>query len=204
MPTSVAIVEDNADIADELEKLLSEEPSFTCLGVCRNLQTALRKIPALAPDVVIMDIQLPDGSGIQAITRLKPILPRTQFIVFTIFNDQDQIFKALEAGANGYLLKCTSSEEMLRAIREVNAGGAPMTPEIARKVIQSFRRTPATAEQLTPREEQILQLLAKGQVPKEVSQTLAISIDTVNSHLKHIYDKLQVRTRTEAVIKYLK
>lgn len=204
MPITVAIVEDNSEICEELEKILTEAPGFSCVGVCRNLQTSLRKIPPLAPDVVIMDLQLPDGSGEQAISRLKGLLPRTQFLVYTIFADQEQIFRALEAGASGYLLKCTSAEEMLQSIRDVYEGGAPMTKEIARKVIQSFHRTPSTEERLTPREEQILQLLAKGKVPKEVSQALEISVDTVNSHLKHIYDKLQVRTRTEAVIKYLK
>jgi DNA-binding NarL/FixJ family response regulator len=127
--------------------------------------------------------------------------------MFTIYDDNEQIFKALEAGASGYLLKRTAPEDLLRAIREIKSGGVPMTPEIARKVIQSFQRKalPANnAERLTPREEQILELLMKGLVSKEIARQLSISVETVNSHLKHIYGKLHVRTRTEAVIKYMR
>lgn len=203
MRTTIAIVEDNAGIAAELEQMIAEHPEYTCIAVCRNMQTALRKIPALRPDVIIMDIKLPDGSGIEAVARIKRILPDTQIMMFTIFEDAEAIFKALEAGANGYLLKRSSPEALLRAIGEIKEGGVPMTGEIARKVIQSFRKKPEKTEALTTREEEILQLLAKGLLSKEIAHQLTISVETVNSHLKHIYEKLHVRSRTEAVIKYL-
>ena len=204
MSITVAIVEDNAGICEELEQILRDATGFSCLCVCRNLQTALKKIPPLAPEVVIMDIQLPDGTGIEGTARLKKLLPRTQILMFTIYNDQEQIFRALEAGASGYLLKSTPPEALISALHEVKNGGAPMTGEVARKVIQSFHKAPAVEDPLTPREEEILQLLAKGLVTKEIASSLDISADTVNSHLKHIYEKLHVRTRTEAVIKFLK
>ena len=206
MPTTVAIVEDNSGICEELEKILREDPECTCVCVCRNTQTALRKIPAHSPDVIIMDIQLPDGSGIECTARLKRLLPRTQILMFTIHEDSEQVFRALEAGASGYLLKRTAPEALLRAVREVKQGGAPMTGEIARKVIQFFRKAPVPGEEtdpLTPRETEILELLAKGGSSKEIAHQLAIGLETVNSHLKHIYEKLHVRSRTEAVIKYL-
>jgi DNA-binding NarL/FixJ family response regulator len=207
MAITVAIVEDNAGICEELEQIIREDPGCSCVCVCRNVQTALRKIPALAPDVIIMDIQLPDGSGIECTARLKRLLPRVQIMMFTIYEDSEQIFRALEAGASGYLLKRTAPEAMLQAIREIKQGGAPMTGEVARKVIQSFRRVPGQGpetEPLTPREEEVLELLAKGFLSKEIAGRLVVSVETVNSHLKHIYDKLHVRSRTEAVIKYLK
>lgn len=207
MPFTLAIVEDNAGICDELVQIIEEARDCACVGVCRNLQTALRKIPTLAPDVVIMDINLPDGSGIDGAERLKRLLPATQILMFTIYEDGEQIVKALEAGASGYLLKRTAPEDLLRAIREIKAGGVPMTPEVARKVIQTFQRKPArepASERLTPREEDILQLLTQGMLSKEIAHQLSISVETVNSHLKHIYGKLHVRTRTEAVIKFLR
>jgi len=203
VPITVAIGEDNAGICEELEQVLSEDAGFICVAVCRNLQTALRKIPPVAPEVIIMDIQLPDGSGIEGTARLKRLLPQTQILMFTIYEDHEQIFRALENGASGYLLKRTPPKELLAAIREMKAGGAPMTGEIARKVIDSFRCIKPMVEALTAREEEILQRLAKGYVSKEIASDLGIRIETVNSHLKHIYEKLQVRSRTEAVIKFL-
>jgi DNA-binding NarL/FixJ family response regulator len=206
MHISIAIVEDNAGIGEELAQIIAEAPDCSCAIICRNIQTALKKIPPLAPDVVIMDINLPDGSGIEATEKLKRLLPSTQFLMFTIYEDHDQIIKSLEAGASGYLLKRTAPEDLLRAIREIKTGGVPMTPEVARKVIKTFQR-PAkanSAEMLTPREEEILTLLSQGMLSKEIARQLSISIETVNSHLKHIYGKLHVRTRTEAVIKFLR
>lgn len=205
MSITVAIVEDNAGICEELKQFLAESPEVSCLCACRNLQTALRQIPPLAPDVLIMDINLPDGSGVAATARLKQLLPDTQIVMYTIYHDADQIFRALEAGASGYLLKSTSPAELLRAIREVRQGGVPMTGEVARKVIQSFRRPqPASAaDPLTKREEEVLELLAKGLSSAEIALQLQIGLATVHSHLKHIYGKLHVRSRTEAVIKYL-
>jgi DNA-binding NarL/FixJ family response regulator len=206
MPITVAIVEDNAGIGEELEQIIAEDSDCTCVAICRNVQTALRKLPPLAPDVVIMDIQLPDGSGIECTARIKRLLPHTQIIMFTIAEDSEQIFRALEAGASGYLLKRTAPEDLLHAIRDVKRGGVPITGEIARKVIQFFRKERTrsdTADALTRRETEILELLAKGQSSKEIARHLSIGLETVNSHLKHIYEKLHVRSRTEAVIKYL-
>jgi DNA-binding NarL/FixJ family response regulator len=203
---TVAIVEDNAGICEELRQIVSNAPDLSCVCVCRNAQTALRKIPDCRPDVVIMDIQLPDSSGIECTARLKPRLPNTQILMFTIYDDNEQIFAALKAGAVGYLLKDSKPEELLDAIRETANGGAPMTAEIARKVISSFHRTPAQIdefEQLTRREDEILEHFSRGLLCKEIAARLGISLETVNSHRKNIYRKLHVRSRTEAVIKYL-
>ncbi|HVW20734.1 MAG TPA: response regulator transcription factor [Opitutaceae bacterium] len=205
MKTTVALIEDNAGICEELKLVFAEAPDVTCVSVSRNLQTALRVVPPLAPNVVIMDIQLPDGSGVDGAARLKRLLPETQIVMYTITQDADQIYRALEAGASGYLLKSASPEELIRSIREVRQGGVPMTPEVARKVIQSFRRPAASrsaVEALTKREEEVLELLAQGLASGEIAQALRIGIETVNTHLKHIYGKLHVRSRTEAVIKY--
>jgi len=204
MPISVAIVEDNAGICEELQQILAEDSNFNCVCVCRNFKTALTEIPRTQPDVIIMDINLPDGSGIEATRQIKQLLPRTQIMIFTIYEESEEIFRALEAGASGYLLKDTAPEEILLSIRDINRGGVPMTGEVARKVITAFRKTPAKTELLTSREEEILELLAQGYVSKEIASRLSISTETVKSHLKHIYDKLHVRTRTEAVIKYLR
>ncbi|MFT3783373.1 MAG: response regulator transcription factor [Nibricoccus sp.] len=206
MPTKVALVEDNAGICEELEQIISEQqPNMTCVGVCRNARTALQRIPQLSPDVIIMDVQLPDGSGIEVTAKLKRQLPDTQILMFTVHEDTEQIYKALEAGASGYLLKRTAAQNLVRAIQEVKEGGVPMTGEVARKVIASFRKPSApAAEKLTRREEEIMQLLVVGCLSKEIADKLSIGLETVNSHLKHIYEKLHVRSRTEAVVKYLK
>lgn len=203
MPVTVAIVEDNAGICEELQQILAEDSGCTCICVCRNLQTALREIPRHSPDVIIMDIRLPDGSGIEGTARLKRLLPRSEIIIYTAYEESEEIFKALEAGASGYLLKETAPEELVRSIHDIKQGGVPMTGEVARKVIQSFRRHTPKSDPLTAREEEILQLLAQGYLTKEIAGQLSISLDTVKTHLKHIYGKLQVRTRTEAVIKFL-
>jgi DNA-binding NarL/FixJ family response regulator len=207
MAITVAIVEDNSGICEELEQIISEQEDLTCVSVCRNLRTALHKIPPLAPQVVIMDIELPDGSGIEGVARIKRQVPSAQILMFTVYEDMEQISKALEAGASGYLLKRASPESIVQSIREIKAGGVPMTGEVARKVIQVFRR-PAGSEDvrdlLTRREEEIMQLLVEGCQSKEIASRLGIGVETVNSHLKHIYEKLQVRSRTEAVIKFLK
>ena len=207
MPITIAIVEDNAGICEELAQMIAEDPRCSCVCVCRNIQTALHKIPPLTPDVIIMDIQLPDGSGVDCTSRLKRLLPRTQIMMFTIYEDSEQIFRALEAGASGYMLKRTAPEALLRAVHELVQGGVPMTGEVARRVIQSFRRERtenANVDRLTPREEEVLELLAKGCLSKEIARQLEVSVETVNTHLKHIYEKLHVHSRTEAVIKFLR
>ena len=205
----VALVEDSSELCEEIEHVVKRAPGFALVCSCRNTATALRKIPECQPDVVIMDIQLPDGNGIECITKLKRELPNTQFMVFTVHDDTEQIVKALQAGASGYLLKRTTPESRLQALREVKGGGAPMTGEIARKVIESFhRKTPTpvgdATTALTAREEEVMELLAEGYPAKEIARRLANTPDTVNAHLKRIYHKLHVHSRIEAVIKYLK
>jgi DNA-binding NarL/FixJ family response regulator len=205
-PTTIAIVEDNAGICEELRHVIAGAPDLNCVGVCRNAEAALQKVPLLAPDVVIMDIHLPDGSGIQCTSRLKRVLPDTQILMFTIHDDTDQIVRALEAGASGYLLKDTGPKEILAAIRDVRNHGAPMSRDVARRLVASFHKRPAVEaiDPLTPRENEILRLLAEGLLYKEIGERLAIKLDTVGTHVKSIYRKLHVRSRTEAVMKFLR
>ncbi len=206
MPITVAIVEDNAAVCASLERAIVDLGGYQCVCTCPNSTEALRLIPQCKPHIVIMDIELPDLSGIECTTRLKRLLPELLVLILTVYNDNEQIFKALEAGASGYLLKRSPPEEIIRAIRDVNEGGAPMSAEIARKVVQSFQKpAPATPniQSLTPREAEILGFLAKGYASKEISHQLGIGYDTVCGHLGKIYGKLHVHSRTEAVIKYL-
>ena len=191
-----------------LTRVVERAPGMVFLKSFPSAEIALPALPELAPNVVIMDIQLPGMSGIECTRALKKTMPGTQVLIFTVFGDSEQVFQALEAGASGYLLKRTPRSEMVEAIKQVWDGGAPMSGEVARKVVESFRkaapaRNPET-EQLTPREEEVLALLAKGYITKEIADQLAISFDTVRFHLKHIYQKLHVRSRTEALLKYLK
>jgi DNA-binding NarL/FixJ family response regulator len=206
MKTSVAIVEDNGVICASLERVVAASADMRCIGTSRNAEHALRTIPLNVPDVVLMDIELPGLSGIECTAQLKRLVPAVRILILTVYKDHDQIFRALEAGASGYLLKRSSSDEILRAIRDVKEGGAPMTAEIAAKVVQSFhRRAPAPnarVQNLTARESEILGLLARGYVAKEIADQLGISYETVRGHLANIYDKLHVRSRTEAVIQY--
>lgn len=207
MPTTFAIVEDNAAVTSSLKQVLAESGEYECVCTCANAETALKQIPKSEPDIVIMDIELPEMSGIECTSRLKRLLPEMQILILTVYKNSELIFKALEAGASGYLLKRSTSDEILRALREVKEGGAPMSGEIARKVVQYFRKPVAPnpeIQSLTRREEEILSLLAEGYTSKEIGDKLTISYDTVCSHLRHIYDKLHVRSRTQAVLKYLK
>jgi len=206
MSTTVAIVEDNAALAASLRRVLNESEDCECVGTFSTAEDALQTIPRHSPDVVLMDIELPTISGIACTARLKQLNPSLQILILTVYNDHRKIFEALAAGASGYLLKRSSPEEIVRAVRDVKEGGAPMSAEIARKVVQSFRRSaPAVGgvESLTAREAEILALLAKGYASKEIADQLSISHRTVCGHLGKIYEKLHVRSRTEAVIKYL-
>lgn len=205
--TTVAIVEDNSAVSNSLKKVLADSGEYNCVCVCANAEDALKIVPKHEPDVVVMDIELPEMSGIECTTRLKQQLPETQILILTVYKNSDSIFKALEAGASGYLLKRSTPDEILHALREVKEGGAPMSGEIARKVVQYFRKPISPnpeIQSLTKREEGILSLLAEGYTSKEIGDKLSISYDTVCSHLRHIYDKLHVRSRTQAVIKYLR
>ena len=205
MPISVAIVEDNVEICEMLTRTVAGSRR----GAARfaSGEEALEKLPALKPDVVIMDIQLPGITGVECTLQIKALVPEIQVLVFTVFGDSDLVFKALEAGASGYLLKRTPRNAIVDAVKDVWFGGAPMSGEIARKVVDSFRKPSkakdADLEQLTQREEEVLALLAKGYITKEIADQLGISFDTVRFHLKHIYQKLHVRSRSEALIKYL-
>ena len=205
MPITVAIVEDNAAVAASLEKAVTAAGHCRCVCSSPDAQHALRTIPKHRPDVVIMDIELPGISGIECTGRLKRMLPEIQILILTVYADTRQILRALEAGASGYLLKRSTPEEIAHAIRDVKEGGAPMSAEIARKVVQSFRKpapAQATMQVLSPREAEILGLLAQAHTSKEIASALGISYETVCSHLGNIYAKLHVRSRTEAVVKY--
>lgn len=203
----VAIVEDHHELRDSWRAIIDSAHQFVCLDCFATAEEAVRRIPALRPDVVLMDINLPGMSGIECTRLLREQMPRLQVLILTVYEDSERIYQALEAGASGYLLKRTSPEQLLQAIVEVYNGGAPMTSEVARKVVQSFRkpaRSKAAEEaKLTPREEEILKLLAQGYVTKEISDKLGITYFTSQTHMKNIYEKLHVRSRTEAVLKYL-
>lgn len=205
MAISVSIVEDDDRIRRNLSLLINGAPGFSCLATYPSAEEALRKIPRQPPEVVLMDIHLPGMSGVHCVRRLRSLVPGLQIVMLTVYEDSDLVFEALEAGATGYLLKRTTSDKILEAIRDVRGGGAPMSSHIARKVVQSFQRrgsSPRDTESLTPREEQILDYVAKGFINKEIADTLAIAESTVRTHLKSIYEKLQVRSRTEAVTKF--
>jgi DNA-binding NarL/FixJ family response regulator len=203
----VAIVEDDNVLRSSLAQLVNDATGYRCLCVCSTGEEALKQIPRVAPDVVLMDIQLPGISGIECARKMKQALPRVQILMLTVYEDNDRIFSALEAGASGYMLKRAEPEEILQAVAEVYTGGAPMSSQIARRVVESFRKPLPEADAeaaLSSREQEILALLTKGYSNKEIALQMHISITTVATHLQHIYQKLHVRGRTEAVAKALK
>jgi DNA-binding NarL/FixJ family response regulator len=205
--TKVAIVEDNATFRQYLAQLIDHTPDHRCVCVCANAETALVEIPRHQPEVVLMDIHLPGESGIACTARLRMKAPTVQVIMLTIYKDTKMIFQALKAGACGYVLKRSAEKEVLQAIAEVRAGGAPMTSEVARMVVRSFLEPAASASEtgvLSAREMEILSLVAEGLPNKEIGTRLNISFATVRTHLMHIYEKLHVRCRTEAAAKYLR
>jgi DNA-binding NarL/FixJ family response regulator len=206
MMTSVAIVEDNNDFRASLAHYLDEAPGYRCVCACSTAEEALQKIPKIMPDVVLMDIHLPNLSGVDCARKLKELCPTIQILILTVYEDNERIFGALKAGASGYLLKRADPADILRAIQDVKQGGAPMSNQIARRVVQSFREKSgdtAKLEGLSQREEEILQNLSKGYSTKEIAERLSVSVNTVRTHLQHIYEKLHVRSRTEAVAKFL-
>jgi DNA-binding NarL/FixJ family response regulator len=201
----IAFVEDLAEVRDSWTRLIDGIPNFKCVCTFASGEEALRRLPDEKVDVVLMDVRLPRMSGIACTARLKPLIPDTQILILTVSADSDTIFRALEAGADGYLLKRSSPEELEAAVLEVMKGGVPMSSEIARRVIASFRRQPAkssAAIRLTPREEEILTLLSKGFVNKEIAAKLGVSYETVRDHLRHVYEKLHVHSRGEAVARF--
>jgi DNA-binding NarL/FixJ family response regulator len=204
--TRIAIVEDNRVIRESLVEFVKADSECECVSVCATAEEALKEIPKRQVDIVLMDIQLPDISGIGCTARLKQLMPSVQIIIVTVYEDTERIFKALRAGACGYLLKRCTPEELVSAIREVRQGGAPMSREIARKVILSFQEpvtTAAEVEGLSPREREILELLAEGFPNKQIAARVGLTDGTVRWHLRHVYNKLHVRSRTEAALKFL-
>jgi DNA-binding NarL/FixJ family response regulator len=204
-PITVGIVEDAAIYRKKLEGFINASGDLRCVCTCETGAAALARIPPAAPQVVLMDLQLPDCSGSECTLQLKSLLPETQFMILTVHEDSEEIFKALKQGASGYLLKRTSPQAILTAIRDLHAGGAPMSSEIARQVVQFFHHKPAAKPNphgLSPRQEEILRWLAQGYDAKEIADKMNLSVETVRSYLKLVYQKLHVRSRTQAVIRY--
>jgi len=207
MPINVSIVEDSDKFRETLARVLNRADGFHCLSHYPNAEEALKALPNDKPEVVLMDINLPGMNGVECVRQLKQLMPTIQVMMLTVYEDTENIFNALAAGATGYMLKRTSRDELLEAIKEVHRGGSPMTTHIARKVVLSFQRPAPTAsptETLSPREQEVLDCLAKGFLYKEIAEKLSISYETVHTYIRRIYEKLQVRTRTEAVAKFLR
>jgi DNA-binding NarL/FixJ family response regulator len=207
MLITVAIVEDDHRVRESLCVLINGTENIRCISTHSSGEEALEDIIYKKPDVVLMDINLPGMSGIDCVRKLKAASPKTQILMLTMYEDDEKVFQSLVAGASGYLVKRTSPSELLNAIQEVHSGASPMSGKVARTVVEYFHKQQSAAphqESLSRREEEILRLLAKGYRYKEIADALAISFETVRSHLKNIYDKLHVRSRTEAVVKYLR
>ncbi|KAB2659729.1 MAG: response regulator transcription factor [Verrucomicrobia bacterium] len=202
MNTRVALVEDDQAVRANLARLIGTAPGLACVAACASAEAALRELPEARPDVVLMDIHLPGASGIECVARLRQSLPGIQIIMLTVDEDAERVFESLKAGATGYLVKHVAPEEILGAIDELRRGGAPMSSHIARMVVTAFRTAPATEAMLpglSTRESEVLQLLARGFRSKEIADELHIGAGTVNTHVRHIYEKLHVRSRAEAV-----
>jgi DNA-binding NarL/FixJ family response regulator len=207
MTITVSIVEDSEQVRGTLARLISRAEGYRCLSQFANAEAALESLPNERPDVVLMDINLPGINGVECVRRLKQVAPEVQVMMLTVYEDTENIFNALAAGASGYLLKRTSRAELLDAIREVHRGGSPMTAHIARKVVQSFQQagnSPQPTENLSPREQEVLDHLSRGFLYKEIAEKMGVSYETVHTYIRRIYEKLQVRTRTEAVAKFLR
>ena len=208
MPILVSIVEDNDQLRGTLAKVITRADGFRFVSDYANAEDALADLPKAKPDVVLMDINLSGMNGVECVRKLKALLPQIQVMMLTVYEDTENIFNALAAGANGYMLKRTPTKELIEAVREVHRGGSPMTTHIARLVVQSFQKPVAVQpanqlSELSEREQQVLDLLAQGLIYKEIAEKLKISYETVHTYIRRIYEKLQVRTRTEAVAKFL-
>jgi DNA-binding NarL/FixJ family response regulator len=206
MPIKVSIVDDNDEIREGLSVLISGSAGFQCVATYPTAENALKYLPAHKPDVVLMDIQLPGMSGIECVRDLKKLLPDLQIMMLTVYEDDDNVFKSILAGASGYVLKKTPPSELLEAISDLHNGGSPMSDRIARKVVQAFQqmgKSSRETENLTQRESEVLSYVAKGFQDKEIAEKFFLSSETVRTHLRNIYKKLHVRSRTEATLKYL-
>lgn len=203
---SVSIVEDMADVRQKVKHIIEDSEEFICLSTYSNAESALEELPKLNPDIVLMDINLPGMNGVDCVRQLKMLMPDVEILMLTIYENTNIIFSALTAGASGYLLKRSAPEKIIQAIRDVQEGGSPMTGHIARKVVASFRKITKPQhdyETLSLREQQVLDWLAQGRTYKEIAENLNISYNTVNTHIRHIYEKLHVRSRTQAVTMHL-
>lgn len=210
MQIKVAIVDDDEGIRTGLASLIKRAPDLRLVGDYANAETALEEIPKHPPHVVLMDINLPGVKGVECVRQLKTMLPAVQFLMLTVYEDSDSLFNSFKAGARGYLLKRTASVRLLEAIRDVHAGGSPMTPHLARRVVEYLSKPPkgnaqeSRVSSLTPGEREFLDQLANGYAYKEIAGRMNISIDTVRSYVRTVYEKLHVHSRTEAVVKYLR
>ena len=206
MQISVSIVEDDVNVRGSLARLIDSTEGFSCVSQHPDAENALKEIPSVKPQIVLMDINLPEMDGVECVRRLKQRLPDTQVVMWTVYENTNIIFAALAAGASGYLLKRSAPEQVVRAIRDVISGGSPMSSHIARKVVASFQKVVNPKheyEKLSTREQQVLDYLAQGFLYREIAEEMKITYATVHTHIRHIYEKLQVRSRTEAVVKHL-
>jgi len=207
MSIRVAIVEDDAGVRETLKKIVHKAPMLSFDGAYGSAEEAFEPITSNRPDVALVDINLPGKSGITLVAELKAKRPQLAVMMITVYDDGDQIFDSLQAGASGYLLKRSTPEEIVQAITQLHAGGAPMSAEVARKVVNFFQRrtkTESELKQLSPREMEILRELARGYRYKEIADRLNIGVETVRTHVHHIYEKLHVESRTEAVVKFMR
>ena len=206
MPIKVAIVEDSQTIRDSLRRMIDEAPGLCCDWAVGSAEEALVEAARSQPDVILMDIHLPNMSGIDCTGRIKEVLPTTEVIMLTVYEDNDKIFRALQAGACGYLLKRSPPQDLLQAIKDVKQGGAPMTSEVARRLVETFQKPQVaskSAAELSRREREILELVSRGYGNKEIADQLSVSVETVRHHLKRVYEKFHVHSRSEAVVKFL-
>lgn len=204
MTIAVSIVEDDPSARSIFVSWINRAEGFRCLSEHGSAESAIATLSEERPDVVLTDINLPGLNGVECVRRLKPVLPQTQFVMLTVYEDADHIFQALAAGASGYLLKQVPRAELLEALNDVHRGGSPMTSKIARKVVQAFQAPNAAAAELaelSPREQELLDLLARGYLYKEIAESMKISVGTVNTYIRRIYEKLHVRSRSQAVAK---
>lgn len=204
---SVSIVDDEKKLCQSIAAFLNGSPGFRCVSIYGSAEAALKRLPTDQPDVVLMDINMAGMNGIECARQLKALVPQLQIMMLTVYEDTEQIFKALAAGATGYLLKRHEPEELLQAIRDVHTGGSPMSNSIARKVVASFQEANQVGKKpglLSAREQAVLDCLVEGLAYKQIGDELGISINTIRTHLRHIYEKLHVQSRTQAVAKYLR